>query len=269
MEATAAERHGVRDFDRFGIAHGARHLARAIHKANRDVFDASQQMKNQRGMGSTIVATLFSPRSGQLHVAHVGDSRCYRLRQGHLEQMTRDHSLLHDVLEERPELEEAVLAKLPRNVVTRALGMASKTRATVASFDVNPGDRYLLCSDGLSGYVPSQTIADRLGDARPAGAIVQLLLNAADEAGGKDNVAVIVVECLEQTAPAQRKLERFQAEQRAASTRADQTSEPELLLVGIEELDVFKAVEALTGGELPADDDRALLDALLGEQDDE
>ena len=269
LETTARQRDQLPDFDRFGIAVAARYLSRAIHEANREVHAAAQRVARERGMGSTIAAMLFSPSSGQLHVAHVGDSRCYRQRGGDFEPLTRDHSLLNDVLAERPDVDEEVLARLPRNVVTRALGMAAKTRVSIASFDVNPSDRYLLCTDGLGGYVPDQTIAACVGDARPAGAVVQLLINAADEAGGKDNVGIVLVECLETTVSAESRSHRLEAQRRAARTRAEQASSPELLLVGIEEMDVFKAVESLTGSGRSADGDPARLEAVDSEHDDE
>ena len=269
LAATAAHRTRQPPFDRFGIATAARDLARSVHEANSTVHAAAQELAGQRGMGTTIVAALFTPSTGQLHVAHVGDSRLYRMRNGHLEQLTRDHSLLNDVLEERPEVDEAVLARLPRNVVTRALGMTAKTRPAIASHDVALGDRYLLCTDGLGGYVPSQTIGACLADPRPAGAVVQLLLNAADDAGGKDNVGIVVVECLDAISSEERNRQRLEAEQLAAATRASQSSAPELLLIGIEELDVFKTVEALTRSKRPTDDDQALLEGTATEHDDE
>ncbi len=269
LDETSAERMSRPDFDRFGIPVAARFLARAVHEANRQVHTAAQQLAADRGMGSTMVVVLFVPATGQLHVAHVGDSRLYRLRGGHLEQLTRDHSLLNDVLEERPDVPDDVLAQLPRNVVTRALGMGAKVRPTIATFDALIGDRYLLCTDGLGGYVPSSTIASCLGDPRPAGAVCQLLLNAADDAGGRDNVGIVVIECLQALSASERARRRLQAEQQAASTRIAQASAPELLLMGIEELDVYKTVEALAGGDLPADDDHALLEAVIAEHNEE
>ncbi|HZL27208.1 MAG TPA: hypothetical protein VFC39_11840, partial [Acidobacteriaceae bacterium] len=147
------------------------------------------------GMGTTVVALCFSPRSGLMHVAHVGDSRCYRLRAGHLELLTKDHSLLTDVVEQRPELDDAVLAKLPKNVVTRALGMDSQLRVSMRSYAVVCGDRYLLCSDGLSGPVSAPEIAEALGRAEAPAAIADRLIELANVAGGPDNIAALIVHC--------------------------------------------------------------------------
>src|SRR6188768_569699 len=121
------------EFNRFGIPHGARRLSAAILKAHRDIVEISRSSHVHRGMGTTVVAACFSPRSGLMHVAHVGDSRCYRLRQGDLELLTQDHSLLTDVLEQRPELDDDVLARLPKNIVTRALGIDAKLRVSMRS----------------------------------------------------------------------------------------------------------------------------------------
>lgn len=239
LEATTTERERCPAIDAFGIPTAARWLARAVHKANRDVHEIATTHPVARSMGSTLVAALFSPTTGQLHVAHVGDSRCYRIRGGYCDTLTRDHSLVQDVLEERPELEEAVLVKLPRNVVTRALGMAPATRVAIGSFDVAPGDRYLLCSDGLWGYVPAQRLAALLAEPRPAGATVQLLLNAVDEAGAPDNVTALLLEApATETATDPWRPDLLALESAAAERRALIASEPELFILGIEELDL-------------------------------
>ena len=246
LEATAAEQAALPEVDRAGIPKAARWLARAVHKANRDVYEIASTHAGSTGMGSTVVAALFVPRTGQLQIAHVGDSRCYRSRAGVCELLTRDHSLYRDVLEEHPELDERVLARLPRNVVTRALGMAATTRVSIDTHDVVSGDRYLLCSDGLSSFVPAATLAAILAEPRPTGATVQLLLNAADDAGAPDNVTVIVIECPEADPESARRREvRRAIEQVAAQERARDVAGPEILLVGIEDLDLAEVVEEL------------------------
>jgi len=258
--ATEAAAAGLPEFDRFGLPSGARRLSRAVHKANADVWEVAQKHDQTRGMGTTVVAALHSPRSALLHVAHAGDSRCYRLRSGHLELLTLDHSLLTDVLEARPDLEDEVLGRLPKHVVTRALGMQATVRISLRSHEVLPGDRYLLCSDGLSGYVPTDTIAGILGDPRPLGAIVQLLLNAANDAGGRDNIAALVVDAfpLGEMAPSERYVTRLEAEQRAARARADAATEPELLLLGIEEVNLPDRFQAVPGSAVSEEQRRVL-----------
>jgi PPM family protein phosphatase len=145
-------------------------------------------------MGSTIVAAYLAG-GGIMHVAHVGDSRCYRFRDGRLEVLTHDHTLINDVMELRPEMPEEKAARLPRNVITRALGMSDKLRVSVRSHRVLPGDRYLLCSDGLSNELDEDQMTDALLLAKSAEEQVRLLINLANEHGAHDNVAALVVHC--------------------------------------------------------------------------
>jgi protein phosphatase len=250
--ATIKKTHELPEFDSFGIPGGARRLSAGILKANRDVIEISRKSPEHKGMGTTLVACSFSPRSGLLHVGHVGDSRCYRLRGGHLEQLTQDHSLLTDVLEQRPDLDDTVLERLPKNVVTRALGIDPKLRVSLRSLAVVAGDRFLLCSDGLSGPVEAQAIARALGRPGEPQAIVEELVKLAKDAQGRDNIAALVVECTD--GPRSDSVPPAPA---AALGRAREEafSEPELLILGIEELesldrdsasdDLLRAIEGL------------------------
>jgi PPM family protein phosphatase len=252
--ATIRKTHDQPEFDRLGIPTGARRLSAAILKANRDVLEIAKSQPKHKGMGTTVVAACFSPRSGLMHVGHVGDSRCYRLRAGHLELLTQDHSLLADVLEQRPELDDTVLARLPRNIVTRAIGIDPQLRVSMRSYPVVAGDRYLLCSDGLSVPVSAALLAETLGLYAEPDDISLRLIELANEAGGPDNIAALVIECTDgpdkdsvppaaMTMPATREVE----------SRAD----PELLILGIEELealdadsasdDLLRALEGLVG----------------------
>ena len=138
------------EIDPFGTPRALRRLATALHKANKDILDIARSSNKLKGMGSTVVAALADPKSGTLHVAHVGDSRLYRLRDDVLEQLTVDHSLHNDALEMRPDVGDDILARMPRNVVTRALGMDESVRATARSHRMFAGDKYLICSDGLT-----------------------------------------------------------------------------------------------------------------------
>jgi protein phosphatase len=237
------------EFDRFGIPTGARRISAAVHKANRDVYEISKTHQRHRGMGTTVVAAAFSPRSGLLHVAHVGDSRCYRCRGGHFELLTLDHSLLTDVLEHRPELDEATLAKLPKNVVTRALGIDDDLRVSVRSYQVVEGDRYMLCSDGLSAPVPAPKIAAALVEHADPEQAVAALIALANDAGGPDNVAVIVIDCqggYENALPASASYPP------PGDDAAEHDSDPELLILGIEELDLNGAPPKASGDLLAA-----------------
>jgi protein phosphatase len=239
--ATIRRTHEQPEFDRFGIPFGARRLSAAILKANRDVIEIAKATPEHKGMGTTVVAACFSPRSGLMHVGHAGDSRCYRLRGGHLEQLTQDHSLLTDVLEQRPELDDSVLERLPKSVVTRALGLDPKLRISLRSHAVVAGDRYLLCSDGLSGPVAATELAQALGAHTEPKRVVEYLIGRANAAGGPDNIAALVIEC---THGPEADSVPPPSPDVGPGTRDDWRSDPELLILGIEELESLDAASA-------------------------
>lgn len=181
-------------FDVLGLPMGAKRLSAAIHRANAEIVQLANASDKYMGMGTTVVAMYCEPKTAVLHLGHVGDSRCYRLRDGIVELLTQDHSLMNDVLELAPELDEEKARALPTRVVTRALGMARNVRVTLQSFVLVPGDRYLLCSDGLTDQLEEEQIADALRqDIRPD-ALVKLLLDVADAAKARDNIATLVVD---------------------------------------------------------------------------
>ena len=234
MLESAARRGQMPDFDEFGFAVDARRLGAALHKANRDVRAIAAAAKSRRGMGSTVVALQFTARSSMVHVAHAWDSRCYRWRAGHLEQLTTDHSMLNDLLEQRPDIDDALLARIPRNAVTRALGAEDDLRVPLLSLEVVDGDRFLLCSDGLSGPVPAADIAKVLDRQESPESTVKALIDVTKAAGAPDNVATIVIDC---HGPRQAALP---IDDRSSPDieRDLRSSEPELLLIGIDELEI-------------------------------
>jgi protein phosphatase len=195
IEMSAQHAASRAEIDEFGLHRDARRLAAAIQSANRRIMKAGAEDEARRGMGTTVVATLFSRSSGVFHLGYVGDSRCYRLRDGYLELLTFDHSLTHDVLELRPDMDDASLSRFPPNVLTRALGMEEGVRVSVRTHQVAPGDRYLLCSDGLTDAIEPEALGGLLGLARPPSAIVAALIDAANEAGGPDNISAVVIAC--------------------------------------------------------------------------
>ena len=247
FEATEESFHALPDFDRFGFPSGARRLSGAVHEANRDVLALSRSSQQHRGMGTTVVAGFFTARSGLLHIAHVGDSRCYRYRPPHLELLTQDHSLLTDVLEQRPELEAAVLARLPRHVVTRALGMDEQLRVSLSSHAIAPRDRYLFCSDGLSSVVGPEEILRVLALREPTEDVAYRLVELANHAGGPDNIAALVLEC-----SAAQEGESFDSPRRLPASVDDFDEDPEILILGIEELDPDERPHTASDGLLKA-----------------
>ncbi|WP_394847491.1 protein phosphatase 2C domain-containing protein [Pendulispora brunnea] len=194
FEASGEGRAERADVDSFGLYVDARRLVSAIQHANRAVMER-RQAEGQNAMGTTVVAALPAASYGSIHVAHVGDSRCYRWRDGLLELLTEDHSLLQDVLEMWPDMGDDVLKKLPRNVVTRALGMQDPLRVTVRTFELVPRDRYLLCSDGITEALAPFRINALLGMAHSPEEAAESLVDAAREAGARDNITALVVVC--------------------------------------------------------------------------
>jgi protein phosphatase len=195
FEATGHTGHGAEepDLDAFGLPIAARRLAAALQKANDDILEIAKTSNKLRGMGTTAVAVSCFPLRGMIHIAHVGDSRCYRWREGVLELMTHDHSLINDALEMRPNIDDKALAKLPQNVVTRALGMEPSIRVSMRTHRMLAGDKYLLCSDGLSDTIDEDMMGDMLAVDRTPEDIVRTLIHKALERDARDNIAAIVV----------------------------------------------------------------------------
>ncbi len=144
------------------------------------------------GMG-TGGRRAVSKRKKRIYVGHVGDSRAYRVRKGGIVQLTRDHSLLNDYLAAMPDLTEEQQAEVPRNVITRALGMQDTVSVDLVSDDPQPGDAYLLCSDGLSGMLADQDILDIMSATRDPEEICRRLIEEANDQGGEDNITALVI----------------------------------------------------------------------------
>jgi len=223
------------EIDRFGLWTIARRLSAAIHRANAEIIDIAKKSSKYQGMGTTIVALAFSPEGDIVHVAHVGDSRCYRLRGGLIESLTVDHSLVVDVLETNPGTDDALLAKMPAHVVTRALGMEESLRVSVRTLVAAPGDVYLLCSDGLSDVLDDGRIAEVLAESGSPDGHVRALIEASLAAGAQDNVAAVVVACQETDTPPTRRPSARPAEALVMPPmRAPVGSAPEIIIVGVE-----------------------------------
>jgi len=167
-------------------------LRENIQKANASIFQASQSQPQYAGMGTTIVAGLFY--DNRVAVGHVGDSRMYRLRGETLETITRDHSLLQEQIDSGLiSIEDARQSK-NKNLVTRAVGIDAEITAEIHVHDVQVGDIYLLCSDGLNDMVEDEDIRATLYAMQgnlPLAA--EQLIQMANDNGGRDNVSVILV----------------------------------------------------------------------------
>ncbi|MBK8256877.1 MAG: Stp1/IreP family PP2C-type Ser/Thr phosphatase [Polyangiaceae bacterium] len=176
-------------------------LLSALSDANSKIFARADDSRAHRGMGTTVVAAAFSSADAILYIAHAGDSRCYRVRDAQMEQLTRDHSLLQDALLERPDLTESDLAYLPRNVITRALGIGPSVELDVRAEPAKVGDCFLLCSDGLHGLVPDDEMVRIVLKSRTLTEACQALIRKANANGGKDNITAVLIRIEDEDAP--------------------------------------------------------------------
>jgi PPM family protein phosphatase len=170
-------------------------LITGIKLANRHIYDVSNRNNEHQGMGTTIVGILFSPERQRLYVGHVGDSRCYRLRHGELQLLTRDHSLINDYLIAMPDLPDEQREELPRNVITRALGMSDLVTVDIIVESPEPGDVYMLCSDGLSSVLSPAELGEGLAHAasQELSLVCRALVKKANDLGGEDNITTVLV----------------------------------------------------------------------------
>ena len=173
-------------------------LVSAVKVANQRIFQASIRNQAVQGMGTTVVGALFARDDCKIHIAHVGDSRAYRIRDGDIVQLTRDHSLLNDYLLVMPNLTDSQKGRLPTNVITRALGMQDGVAVDLYFERVEPGDTYVLCSDGLSGMVSDENILEVVRDAdTDIEFAAKTLISKANDEGGEDNITVVLVRITE------------------------------------------------------------------------
>src|SRR5580700_2812313 len=168
-------------------------LLTGIRVANRQIFERSTRSREYHGMGTTVVGAMFSSKKRRMFIGHVGDSRCYRVRDGKIALLTRDHSLINDYLLAMPDLTDEQRSELPKNVITRALGMQDHVVVDLQHDDPTEGDIYVLCSDGLSGMVNDEDIKQIVagtGDVREA---CRRLIQRANERGGEDNITAVLI----------------------------------------------------------------------------
>lgn len=161
-----------------------------VDNANRAIFNAANSNPQYAGMGTTLVVAVF--RDNRVLLGHVGDSRCYRLREGRLQQITRDHSLLQEQIDAGLITPEQAAFSANKNLVTRAVGVEDTVLLETHQHDVVPGDLFLLCSDGLSDMLDDPGIAQVLLSHDSLESSAKALIDAANDAGGKDNISVIL-----------------------------------------------------------------------------
>lgn len=169
-------------------------LITGIKLANLRIHEHQHKEPKLRGMGTTVVGILVID-DGVL-IAHVGDSRVYRLREGKLSLMTDDHSLLNDYIKMKRLTEEEIANFPHKNVIVRALGMKETVKVDTRLDIPQPGDVYILCSDGLSGMVVDDQIGQIAANAKTLERAVAELVDAANRNGGTDNVTTLLLQCL-------------------------------------------------------------------------
>ena len=167
-------------------------LVALLKEANRAIFDKATKDDSLHGMGTTCTLVLID--AYRAHLAHVGDSRAYLLRGGDLSRLSEDHTLVGRMVREGQLTEEEAARHPQRSMITRSLGIDSDVQVDLRSFDVRDGDRIMLCSDGLTSMTSEDTIKSVLQQKKSPQAAADELVDLANEAGGEDNITVVVLD---------------------------------------------------------------------------
>jgi protein phosphatase len=170
-------------------------LARLVREANHEIWKKAQSDASLHGMGTTCTLAMLD--GSILHIAHVGDSRAYLFRDGDLSQLTEDHTLVGRMVREGRLRPEEAERHPQRSIITRALGVDADVDVDTQTIELREGDRILLCSDGLSSMVDQVSIAQVLDDMADPQKASERLVQLANEAGGEDNITVVVIEVAE------------------------------------------------------------------------
>jgi serine/threonine protein phosphatase PrpC len=165
-------------------------LARLLREANRRIYELAVTDESHRGMGTTLTAAKV--HDGEVSLAHVGDSRAYRMRDGALEQITRDHSLVAELERSGQITPEAAEHHPQRSIITRALGPEPDVEVDTYTLSARDGDLFLLCSDGLTSMISDDELAAILRTAASLDEAADALIKAANQSGGKDNITVVL-----------------------------------------------------------------------------
>ena len=167
-------------------------LAELLRSANKAIWEKSERNPALKGMGTTCTLALID--GDRVHLAHVGDSRAYLLRDGELSQLTEDHSLVGRMVREGKLSAEEAEHHPQRSIITRALGVDSNVEVDITTIEMSDGDRLLLCSDGLSSMASNARIQEVLERERDAQTAAERLVDLGNESGGEDNITVVVVD---------------------------------------------------------------------------
>ncbi|MGZ4183727.1 MAG: Stp1/IreP family PP2C-type Ser/Thr phosphatase [Solirubrobacteraceae bacterium] len=165
-------------------------LAERVREANHQIYELSRADRERAGMGTTLTAAYVDDAS--VAIAHVGDSRAYLFRDGTLERLTQDHSLVEELVRQQKLTPEQAAGHPQRSIITRALGPEANVEVDTWTYPVRAGDILLLCSDGLTTMISEDRVADILGAAGSLDGRADALIDAANEAGGRDNITVVL-----------------------------------------------------------------------------
>jgi PPM family protein phosphatase len=171
-------------------------LREQFNQANEAILADTLETPEHAGMGTTLTVLVFSADLEEASYAHVGDSRLYRCRDGHLEQLTRDHTWVQDQLDLGTITPDQARLHPLSSILSRALGTNDTTEVDIGSAEVRPGDTFLLCSDGLSNMLPDDTIEEILRGNTSAESLAEALVDEANAHGGVDNITAVVVRTL-------------------------------------------------------------------------
>ena len=193
----AVEREDLRVADKTtGLSRASIILRDAIHRANKIIYQTARTQPQCEGMGTTVVGVLFFDNKAS--IAHVGDSRVYRVRHNKLEQVTLDHSLLQELVDRGFYSVEEAQRAANKNYVTRALGVEAHVEVELQEQPAHKGDFYLLCSDGLSDMVEDDDIQLTVSTfGTNMDSVAKQLIQLANDNGGKDNISVVMAQVLE------------------------------------------------------------------------
>ncbi len=167
-------------------------LRAAMQNAQLGLLSEASQQPALKGMATTVVAAVLQGR--ELYHAHIGDARLYRWRDDELQSLTRDHSLLQETLDTGLYAEDLIRQKISPHIVTRALGLAQPPQIDVHVQELLPGDRYMLCSDGLHGMLADEDLALTLQQELATEPTVKKLIAMSNRQGGHDNISVILID---------------------------------------------------------------------------
>ena len=194
-QASAAAIEALKSLEAAGPGDLLTALAQAVQQAEAAVQDIAEAGPAQEGSGTTLTAMLWS--GSQLALVHVGDTRCYLMRGGELFQITHDHTVVQSLIDQGRLTAEEALSHPERSLLLHALDGTQAAVPDLSLHDVRPGDRYLLCSDGLTTVVPAGGIHAVLAEAAEPPAAVRQLIDLANAGGGPDNIACVVADLVE------------------------------------------------------------------------